>query len=131
MRYLFKLDSAESLTLTDSQIYDNAGIALYSSKMANGGTISNCKFNNNGKAFGLESLYFEEETDITFENCDLGNSTFKDKQNATFTNCTGAGIGSLFSAKSTSVLIAVGALIEVFAGASVVVMKKRRAAEAK
>ena len=136
---IFQFRSAEKFTVTDSNFYDNSGRILLceepgsSVKITNTrvGTFSNCTFNNNVKKLKIDAFCFDEKSEITFDSCDLGDSTFENKQYATFTNCTGDGIGSLFGAGSAPMLIVMGALIAVFAGASVVVMKKRRAAEAK
>ena len=129
---VLKAYPVKKFTITDSNFYDNSGRALWCVGLDDRvGTVSNCTFNNNAKKIEISALRIDRESNLTFDSCDLGDSTFENKQYATFTNCTGDGIGSLFGAGSAPMLIAMGALIAVFAGASVVVVKKRRAAEAK
>ena len=120
-----------NFVLKNSRIYDNGGMVFYTPYLYPHGTISDCTFNNNGKELNYVSFAFEGSTGLKFSNCDFGDSTFSNKGNATYTNCTGAGIGSLFGAGSTTMLIAMGALVAVFVGASVVIVKKRRTAQAK
>ena len=127
---VFAVYDCKNFNVTNSKVYDNAGSAVYAHKSydgknAIGGKLKNCTFSNNGKA-----LIFDKEG-LTFESCDLGDSTFENKQNATFIKCTGDGIGSLFGTGSAPMLIVMVVVIAAAAGASVVVMKKRRAAEAK
>ena len=84
------------LYMTDSKIYfenvtikDNAGSAV-ACKGDTFGTIKNCTFNNN-----VKEIWIDEDCvdDITFYNCDFGDSTFHCEVKIVSTDSTGAVMG--------------------------------------
>ena len=125
---VFCLEDAESVTLTDSKISDNAGFALYSTKkLGKNGTISNCTFNNNGKTDGVSSFYFKKNSGLTFDNCDFGDSTFENKQFATFSGASAdASAGSLFGEGSSSMLVSLLSLIVAIVSMTTVMVDKKK-----
>lgn len=138
----------DSINIKDSELYDNTGNVLYlrgsSTKISvnnttirdNGGaavlvatdeiigSFRNCKFNNNNiYNYALAALVFERETDITFENCSLGDSEIHNKQYAKFNN---SGVGSMFGGDSLPLLLSVLSLIVSFAAITNTLMDKKK-----
>lgn len=78
-------------TLSDSKIYvngaiikDNVATVLYSDNHSADSYFKNCTLSNNfpdKKIKATESTFYIDDANFTFDNCDLGDSTFADSEN--------------------------------------------------
>lgn len=88
-------------------------------------TYTKCKFNNNNCGGLAESVFIGTTIDeISLINCDLGDTTFKDKQYIDFGD--GSGTGSIFGEGSLTMIVSVIALIASVASIIVNVSSKNK-----
>ena len=121
MDYLFDIQNVELImkkcTVTDNQAnvaYDR--LALSSAPVAK--VIEKCTFNNNhpGKDIVYRALsnpgtfcFSSNKADVSFVDCDFGNSTFTNKNYAKFKNSSV--VGSIFNEGSIVTIISIAALV--------------------
>ena len=122
MDYLFDT-SGVAFSMTNCNVTDNyAGVAFIRHnifKHTKYSAFTNCLFSNN-KPEASETVYrgvknpgtfyiSDDNANVSFTDCDLGNSTFTNKNYAKFTNSSVA--GSIFSEGSLTMVVAIAALI--------------------
>ena len=111
------VDSA--FTMTDCTATDNiSGVLYVQDRDNNKQIIKNCTFNNNVrqrddvdyKTFHFYAKSGKSRFDLTFIDCDFGDSTFNDKTLAKFTNSSNV-VGSVFNEGSVTMIVSLAALV--------------------
>ena len=134
--YLLRDSSFSTIHMTNTQIVDNVGRTYDGGYWGDGVEyFKNCVINNNDSSDGCDFTLFD---DVTFEDCDLGDSTFFDADGAIFVNTEvpagfPKGAGSIFNdntpATSLSLIALVVAIVSV--GTNFVCFKKKTNTESK
>lgn len=111
---VFEMGKKGVLKVTDSTFTDNNNI-IYFGECGSGSYFENCTFNNNGKgplntSTDRQVFEFEESQDLTFTNCDFGDSTFSNKEYVTIKNAAAANTASIFGAGSPGMIISLTVL---------------------
>ena len=139
MDYLFDT-SGVAFTMTECTVTDNfAGVAFIRHnilKNAKHSTFTGCSFNNNKPVAseieyrGIKNpgtIYISDETaKVSFTDCNLGDSTFTNKNYATFADSSVT--GSIFTEGSVTMIIAIVALIASAASICLTVISKKKKA---
>ena len=93
-------------------------------------TFTDSVFKNNPGSKWTDFYSFEIQfidTDVKFVRCDLGNSTFNDRERVTI---TATGVGSIFGEGSVAMIVAILALATAVASICLTVVKKKKTAPA-
>lgn len=112
--FCFDLRSTRTYDIKNCTFTDNpASINYFDSFYYSGikALFTKCTFNNNGSKTGF-SFEGNDDAEIKFTDCDMGNSTYKDKKYLTFVDTSAPnGIGSIFSEGSLTMIFTLLAFI--------------------
>lgn len=109
----------KSVTITD-----NASVVIYVENDSEKVTMTECTLNNNTPVDNATDIKVETKGTLVMTDCDLGDTTFENKNMVTFSN---KAVGSIFGEGSLAMIVAITALIASAAAIFVSVSSKKKA----
>ena len=127
---LFTMFEDVDFYISDATMTDNSSIVLDTSDNGSSGYFKNCVFNNNVNAAEKDATFEVRDNELTFYDCDLGDSTFDEAEDVTFVGTNAPnGVGSLFGEGSLTMIVSILALVASVAAIGVSISSNKKKSE--